>query len=241
MFAIGASLREARLRRELAPADVQKALRIRERYLQALEDEQWELLPGDAYVKGFLRSYADFLGLDGNLYVDEYVSRFGTAEERPLAPQPLHRLERDRRGVGLLLPLIAIAAIVAIVAAVAAWQLDRSSKTSNSNTTTTNSTTTTSTHHRRRHVAVPKKAILVASRGPCWLEIRRGSAHGTLIYESTLEQGRRLAVDLTPGRVWISFGYAANVDVHLGSERVHLPTIQPGGAVLLGRRGLQPG
>jgi len=64
MFEIGGSLREARLKRGLTPADVQKAIRIRDRYLQALEEERWELLPGDAYVKGFLRTYADYLGLE---------------------------------------------------------------------------------------------------------------------------------------------------------------------------------
>jgi cytoskeleton protein RodZ len=123
MFAIGASLREARVKRDLAPADVQKALRIRERYLQALEDEQWQLLPGDAYAKGFLRAYADFLGLDGNLYVDEYVSRFRTVDERPLALQSLARVSRRHRRSGLLGPLLAVLAIGAIVAVIV-WQLE---------------------------------------------------------------------------------------------------------------------
>src|SRR2546423_1908421 len=86
MFEIGGSLREARLKRGLTPADVQKAIRIRDRYLQALEEERWEQLPGDAYVKGFLRTYADYLGLDGNLYVDEYNNRFARPEEQPLRP-----------------------------------------------------------------------------------------------------------------------------------------------------------
>src|SRR6187455_3693305 len=81
MFEIGGSLREARLKRNLTPADVQKAIRIRDRYLQALEEERWELLPGDAYVKGFLRTYADYLGLDGNLYVEEYNVRYGSGDE----------------------------------------------------------------------------------------------------------------------------------------------------------------
>jgi cytoskeletal protein RodZ len=40
-------------------------------------------LPGDAYAKAFLRTYADFLGLDAKLYVDEYTARFG-----PRAPEP---------------------------------------------------------------------------------------------------------------------------------------------------------
>jgi cytoskeletal protein RodZ len=113
MFEIGGSLREARLKRNLTPADVQKAIRIRDRYLQALEEERWELLPGDAYVKGFLRTYADYLGLDGNLYVEEYNSRFARprrAAARPRAiraqrltlrrrrlPAPVDRRSRHRR------------------------------------------------------------------------------------------------------------------------------------------------
>ena len=50
--------------------------RIPRRYLHALEDERFELLPGSAYAKGFLRVYADYLGLDGQLFVDEYNARF---------------------------------------------------------------------------------------------------------------------------------------------------------------------
>jgi cytoskeletal protein RodZ len=75
MFEIGASLREARTKRGLSAADVRKELHIRERYLTALEAEQWEQLPGEAYAKGFLRTYAEFLGLNGTLYIDEYNAR----------------------------------------------------------------------------------------------------------------------------------------------------------------------
>ena len=62
MFEIGASLREARMNRNLSAEDVQKGIHIRARYLMALEEERWELLPGEAYAKGFLRTYAEFLG-----------------------------------------------------------------------------------------------------------------------------------------------------------------------------------
>src|SRR5207247_10526744 len=51
------------------------AIKIRGKYLRALEDEQFELLPAETYVKGFLRTYAEYLGLDGQLYVDEFNSR----------------------------------------------------------------------------------------------------------------------------------------------------------------------
>src|SRR5437764_15463202 len=126
MFEIGGSLRAARLKRELTPTDVQKAIRIRDRYLQALEEERWELLPGDAYVKGFLRTYADYLGLDGNLYVEEYNSRFARPDEPQLVPVRFARTGTRFGGVGFLRPLVAVGAVLALVAPIAAWQLSGS-------------------------------------------------------------------------------------------------------------------
>ena len=52
MFQLGSSLREARLRRGLDLADVERATRIRSRYLAALEEERFDVLPGEAYAKG---------------------------------------------------------------------------------------------------------------------------------------------------------------------------------------------
>jgi cytoskeletal protein RodZ len=243
MFEIGGSLREARLKRGLSPADVQKAIRIRDRYLQALEEERWELLPGDAYVKGFLRTYADFLGLDGSLYVDEYNSRFAHPDEPQLVPERFARGERRVRRAGLLRPAVAVGALLAVVAAVVAWQLNGSSPSSApGNQTTTQPTTTGSTTTTRKHhsppppVALPSRAVLVASRGSCWLEVRQGDATGALIYENTLQQGQKLPVKLTSGPVWIRIGLPANLDIRLGGKLAHgLPT-QPVN-VLLNRRG----
>src|SRR5262249_31440878 len=170
MFEIGESLREARLKRGLTPADVQKAIRIRDRYLQALEEERWEVLPGEAYVKGFLRTYADYLGLDGNLYVDEYNNRFAQHEDQPFVPERFAR-PGPRLGVGLLRPVVVVGVIVAIVAAVAAWQLSNSSGnkggTPPPSTPTTTATTPTKPkkHHHHRTpppaVALPTRAVLV--------------------------------------------------------------------------------
>ena len=126
MFAIGDSLREARTRRGLSAADVQKELRIRERYLTALEEERWELLPGEAYTKGFLRTYAEFLGLDGNLYIDEYNTRIAAHSDEPLVPQALAGPRVTRRGV--LRTLLGILVLGALVAGLAAWGMDGGGK-----------------------------------------------------------------------------------------------------------------
>ena len=251
MFEIGGSLREARLKRGLTPADVQKAIRIRDRYLQALEEERWEALPGDAYVKGFLRTYADYLGLDGNLYVDEYNNRFAYQEELPFVPERFARSGSRLGGGGLLRPVIAIGVIVAVVAAVAAWRLSSSSgdgkRAAPPASTPTTTATTTPTQPKKKakkhkhHVvaALPSRAVLVASRGDCWLWIRSGGASGPTLYEATLTQGKTLPVDLSKGPVWIDMGDPPSLDVRLGGKLVTgLPT--QAGNVLLTRTGLKP-
>jgi cytoskeletal protein RodZ len=254
MFEIGGSLREARLKRNLTPADVQKAIRIRDRYLQALEEERWELLPGEAYVKGFLRTYADYLGLDGSLYVEEYNSRFARPDEPQLVPERFARMNGPFAGVGFLRPLVAVGVIVLIVAGIAAfaaWQLSDSSDGKHGVPPTTSSGTTTSSHHttpKKKHkqppphhvaAALPSQAVLIASRGNCWLWVRSGSSSGPTVYEATLAQGKTLPIDLKHGPVWVEMGDPPSIDVHLGGKLVRgLPT--QAGSVLLTRHGLEP-
>ena len=59
MFEIGSSLREARLRKRLDFPEIESSTKIRGKYLQALEEERFDILPGDSYIKGFLRTYAE--------------------------------------------------------------------------------------------------------------------------------------------------------------------------------------
>jgi cytoskeleton protein RodZ len=72
MPGIGDRLREARMRQKIDIADVEAATKIRAKYLRALENEEFGLLPGPTFAKTFLRTYADYLGLDAQLLVEEY-------------------------------------------------------------------------------------------------------------------------------------------------------------------------
>ena len=85
MFDIGSSLREARLRQDLDFPELEERTKIRPKYLRALEDERFDILPAPTYVRGFLRSYAEALGLDGQPFVDEYNSRFTVGRGRRAA------------------------------------------------------------------------------------------------------------------------------------------------------------
>jgi hypothetical protein len=84
---IGQALRDARIARGVELSELEAATKIRLRYLRAIEDEDWDALPGAAYARGFIRTYAQFVGLDADALVDEYRRRRERAEmEVPLEP-----------------------------------------------------------------------------------------------------------------------------------------------------------
>jgi len=96
---IGSTLREARMRARIDITEVEQATKIRAKYLRALENEEWSLLPGPTFIKSFLREYADFLGVDARTLVEEYKLRYERPSEHELTPISPN-LGRDRRGAG---------------------------------------------------------------------------------------------------------------------------------------------
>jgi cytoskeleton protein RodZ len=115
---IGETLREARMRQRIDMTEVEAATKIRAKYLRALETEEWELLPGSTFVKTFLRTYADYLGLDSRLLVEEYKQRFERPAGLDVAPLNLRTQRRRRRMAPSLGPgLVVVAGVVALLAA----------------------------------------------------------------------------------------------------------------------------
>jgi cytoskeletal protein RodZ len=151
MFEIGPALKEARERRGLAFGDVEADTAIRTRYIRALEEEQFDVLPGATYTKGFLRAYAEYLGLDGQLFIDEFNSRHHdarTPQEQPIASQPRSRPHQRRQRRESNLVMIVLAAIVAVSALVLLATTFPNATAPYPNTTTPGggtSTTTTTT------------------------------------------------------------------------------------------------
>jgi cytoskeleton protein RodZ len=92
---IGETLRETRMRRRIDMSEVEASTKIRAKYLRALENEEWDLLPGPTFVKSFLRTYAEYLDLDPRLLVEEYRQRY----ERP-AGQDMTPFRPARQGRG---------------------------------------------------------------------------------------------------------------------------------------------
>jgi hypothetical protein len=94
---IGEVLKSARTRQGLDIRTVEEQTKIRIKYLRALEAEEWDVLPNPAYATGFLRTYAQLLGLDAEALVDEYRRQAGADYGVPLSPMGEGVLEARRR------------------------------------------------------------------------------------------------------------------------------------------------
>lgn len=122
---VGNKLRDARTRRRLSLAEVETATKIRSRYLLAIENEEWDQLPGDTYARAFIRTYGRFLGLDGDSLAEEQRRSRGAArpgERLPRVdprPRPVVRGGR-RRGFSVSPRIVAGAVTVLVVAALLA-------------------------------------------------------------------------------------------------------------------------
>lgn len=123
---IGASLREARMRARIDVSEIEAQTKIKARYLRALENEEWDLLPGPTFIKSFLRTYATALGLDGKALVEEYRLHYERPREQETQPlsAPRRRArpgnegaggERASRGYMVTVGLIAILIVVLVI------------------------------------------------------------------------------------------------------------------------------
>ncbi|MDX6608189.1 MAG: cytoskeleton protein RodZ [Solirubrobacterales bacterium] len=114
---VGTILREARNRRKVELSEVEAATRIRPRYLRAIESEEWDVLPGGVYTRGFIRTYASFLGLDGERLVGDYrenVEKWSRAAAE--SPEPSRPSSSGHASVRLSVAPIAALAVLAVLA-----------------------------------------------------------------------------------------------------------------------------
>jgi cytoskeleton protein RodZ len=221
MPTIGETLREARMRRHLDISDVESRTKIRAKYLRALENEEFGMLPGPTFVKTFMRTYAEMLGLDPHPLLEEYRATHERRDDldhlQTLGPQ----VARDRRrrgpwlGPGSVLVLV-LAAVVGALVAVGLLTGDDEPDVAQPTPTETQQQET----RRERKPAPPRRVVLrIAPITPTYVCIDRGV--GTpVVFEGILEgpqkfRGRLLRVNL------------GKTDVELRANRRPVP-VEPG-------------
>jgi hypothetical protein len=229
VFDIGASLREARTRRGLSLDDVTTGLRIRERYVRALEEERWDLMPAEAYARGFLRMYAEFLGLNGGLYIDEYNARIAEHDDEPFVPES-HAPTKGRSRL-FLRTIVGVVALGAIVAALNVFDPGSPAGThvqpDLSNVANAAPPQPVVHLHAAALPAKPPVALIHAVTSRSWLSVRVGNARGKEVFRGFLNRGHSLSYNLERN-VWLRIGRPASLAIRIGPDLVRgLPGSTP--------------
>lgn len=254
---IGSTLRDARRRAEHDLAECEAATKIRAKYLMALEEERFEVLPEPAYVRGMLRAYADHLGLRPGPLLEEYDHLLGREEAARGAvpaptgvgrPLPGVRPRRGRRSVPRLGWLLAgaVAGAAALVWAGASREPERvqplaplPERTTASAPTVVTTPPTPTVRSTPPAPARPAAAALTirGRTGGSWLQVRRQGPEGEVLFEGTIASGvaRRFPIG---ARLWVRVGWGAGLAATVGGRRASLP--DGTGDVVVTREGIRP-
>ncbi len=190
------------MRQRLDIADVEARTKIRAKYLRALENEEFGMLPGPTFVKTFLRTYAEMLGLDPHVLVEEYRAGFEREDEMeaPLGPPAVagrDRRHRPRMGPGSLILLVLVAIVAVLVAIGLASDDGGGGEQASAPETTSSVTETTPPPEPARPTRV---SLRVTPATPTYVCVDHGA--GTpVIFENTIDgaqtfRGKRLRVNL---------------------------------------------
>ena len=191
------------MRQHLDIADVEARTKIRAKYLRALENEEFGMLPGPTFVKTFLRTYAEMLGLDPHVLVEEYRAGFEREDEMeaPLGPPAV--AGRDRRhgprlGPGSLILLLLVAIVAALVAIGLAS--DDSGEGDQASAPETTRSETEAAPPPPKPARPTRVSLRVTPASPTYICVDRGV--GTpVVFENTIDgtetfRGKRLRVNL---------------------------------------------
>jgi cytoskeleton protein RodZ len=243
MPSIGETLREARMRQRLDIADVETRTKIRAKYLRALENEEFGMLPGPTFVKTFLRTYAEMLGLDPHVLVEEYRANYEREDDLDLQPLgPPSVAGRDRRHGPRLGPgSLALAALVAVLGVLLALGLASDDGGDKGGTTRAETTETETTAEPEPEPPRPTRVRLrVVPATPTYICVDRGP--GTdVVFEATIEapqtfRGKRVRVNLGKRDVQLRAN-GENVEVAPGSDPIGFAFTPRGSRELpIGRR-----
>lgn len=216
--AIGDTLREARMRQKIDITEIESKTKIRAKYLRAMENEEFDLLPGSTFAKSFLRTYADALGLDSHRLVEEYRAQYEPRDEGellPLSSQPGRRPARDRRydrrppprrGAAIVAVVALVVIVLAVIGLVGSGNGGKKTPTTSANGAAKRHR---ARHHRHRPAPVPTDVSLrITPSVATYLCVDRGVGTPP-IYQAITSQaqsfrGKHLRVNLGKTSVTIT-------------------------------------
>ena len=221
---LGQLLRQERELRDIPLDRIEQATRIRTAQLRAIEDDRLEALPAEAYARGFVRTYAEYLGLNGDDVVAIFNEQWNRSAHRAEPPPPQTPVSVARSSsaglfslwVGLACLLLAGSAVLYVMGGSGGGHAAPPPTTHPPATQPVTNPTTSSTQPPPPVQPAGVRMTVTAAQGSCWLEARRGSASGALLAERTLAPGQ--AVHLHGRRVWLRLGDPTSVRLRVNGK-----------------------
>lgn len=236
MVGIGEKLKETRLKKNLTLNDVENKTKIRARYIQALEEEDFSVLPGSVYIKGFLKTYGKLLELDDKELIAAYEGI--EPQEEEVQPQPVKRYSPEqskgpnRRYIKLILGIIAIATLIGVQNLYLSFNQDREmpqqpdvgleDNLPGSNEGNLDDQEEPNTPGKNPEIEEPeeeeqgidKLVLTIEVEEDCWVRVY---GDGKIAYEKTMVKGE-IAVIEAEEKITFTLGNAGAAKVLLGDE-----------------------
>lgn len=226
---IGELLRTARIEKNIKFEDVEKDTKIRRRYLEALENEEWDVIPGNVYLKGFMKTYARYLGLNEELLLDELEKVIKPDHEAKPIPEKIELPGRPKKKIAIFLGCVAILILVASQYVYQHYfnlpDANTKEQTEQQNTNNqappdqnTNNQADNQQTGPDLETSAPEitdfDLLIKTVRNRCWIQVKSG---GKVIYEGTLSAGQsQLFENLT--EVAFVLGNAPDVEVYINDK-----------------------
>lgn len=220
---LGASLRQARIARNISLETVENETRIRKTYLEAIENEQWHVLPGEAYLRGFLRTYARYLQQDEEEYVNALNEIMIPWRSKDPVPQKIDLPGRPQKRNTFL---FAILAILVLLGSQYVYHNFFVQTPGNNNAPPIQQNAPPEQlipppdiipedlEQSREVTDIDLLIKVTANR--CWMQIRSSDQ---VLYEGTLSAGQEIAYDNLPD-VYFRLGNSRDTQVYLNEELV---------------------
>ncbi len=223
---IGATLRDRRKELGKSLEEIESSTKIRSRYLEALEMEEWDIFPGKVYLKGFLRNYSRYLGLDEAEIVNGLPPIYNHEEHTGPLPGKIEIPGRPRRKVAIILAVIAVFLLFSAQYIYRNYFNAPLIPDEQTNVTQNNppqsppaiivppEENNPPVQPEEPKTIVDKMNLTIQSvEGKCWIEIKTGK---TLVYEGTLTKGKEISFpDLASFS--ITLGNAGGVAIYINN------------------------
>ena len=217
MDEIGQKLRNARIKKGYTIDDLQQITKIQKRYLIAIEEGQFDHLPGDFYVRAFIKQYSDAVGISSDDLLEEYKADIPnsqpTQESQPEETKTRTIKEESNSffsNLGNYIPQIIVGIVVIVIIGVIAFGMVHRNQSASSVTIPKDNTTQTTKKSTKKTAAKKTTKTKKAATKSSETTVKESDTTGTYTITNAPSDGLKVVVEGQDGQAWIQFSEGSN-------------------------------